>query len=69
MGVLNGIKGNHSEAINFFTKVVELDSANANAYLNLSLAYRHIGDNLTADKQLEKAKSLDPDILNKQQKQ
>lgn len=69
MGVLNGIKGNHSEAINFFTKVVELDSANANAYLNLSLAYRHIGDNLTADNQLEKAKSLDPDILNKQQKQ
>jgi tetratricopeptide (TPR) repeat protein len=64
MGVLNGVKGNHAEAIKYFLKVAEIDSSNANAYLNLSLAYRNVGDNVSADKHLEKAKSLNPNILN-----
>lgn len=68
-GVLNGVKGNHAEAIRYFTKVVELSPENANSYLNLSLAYRHIGDNVTADKHLQKALALDPNITKEQQKQ
>ena len=64
MGVLNGVKGNHAEAIKYFLKVAEIDSSNANAFLNLSHAYRNMGDNINADKHLEKAKSLNPNVLN-----
>lgn len=66
LGVLNGMKGNHSEAIKYFGKVLELDKNNAGAYLNLSTAYRNSGDANNAEIYLKKAVELDPEILRKQ---
>lgn len=66
LGVLNGIKGNHNEAIKYFESVVAKDQKNANAYLNLSTAQRNAGDAAAAQINLQKALQLDPSILNKQ---
>jgi tetratricopeptide (TPR) repeat protein len=66
LGVLNGIKGNHTEAIKYFESVVAQDQKNANAYLNLSTAQRNAGDANSAQISLQKALQLDPSILSKQ---
>ena len=66
LGVLNGIKGNHTEAIKYFESVVAQDQKNANAYLNLSTAQRNAGDANSAQISLQKALQLDPTILSKQ---
>ncbi|MBK9735403.1 MAG: tetratricopeptide repeat protein [Saprospiraceae bacterium] len=63
LGVVNGIKGNHMEAIKYFEKVIQLDPKNASGFLNLSNAYRNSGDPANADKYLQKAIELDPNIL------
>ena len=65
LGVLNGIKGNHTKASEYFAKVVEFEPGNAGAYLNLSRALHNAGDEANAEKNLKKALEIDPDILNK----
>lgn len=66
LGVLNGIKGNHVEAIKYFTKVAEGEPNSAIAYFNLSNAYRNNGDIPNAQSNLQKALKIDPEIINKQ---
>lgn len=65
LGVLNGIKGDHALAVEYFSKVVEMQSDNAGAYLNLSSALRNVGRMDEAESNLKKAMELDPDIVNK----
>jgi tetratricopeptide (TPR) repeat protein len=68
LGVANGIKGNHTAAVSYFEKVVQLLPDHAPSYLNLSNAYRNTGDNANAEKYLAKARELDPNIgLSQQQ--
>lgn len=62
LGVLNGIKGNHAVALKYFQKVVDAEPINANALLNLGMAFRNTGDSITAEKYIQKAKQLDPKI-------
>lgn len=66
LGVLNGIKGNHDEAVKYFEKVVEADPKNASSLLNLSNALRNAGNTVRADELLQKALSIDPQVLTKQ---
>lgn len=66
LGVMNGIKGNHTEAIKYFEKVVLNDPNNAGGYLNLSLAYKNIGDIVNAEKNMQKAIAIDPNIAKNQ---
>ncbi len=66
LGVVNGIKGNHLEAVKYFTKVVEAEPKNATGYLNLSNAYRNAGDAANADKYMKNALAIDPEVLEKQ---
>lgn len=66
LGVVNGIKGNHTEAIKYFEKVVQAEPTNANGFLNLSNAYRNAGDTNSAEKFKQKAIQIEPDILKKQ---
>ncbi len=66
LGVLNGVKGNHLEAFKFFKAVSDAQPENANAYLDLSTAYRNLGDQENAEKYFQKAISLDPNILKSQ---
>ncbi len=63
LGVLNGIKGNHQEAFKFFKIVSDTEPNNANAYLNLSTAYRNLGDVENAERIYQKALSIDPNVL------
>jgi protein O-mannosyl-transferase len=67
LGVVNGVQGKYKEALPFFEKVVLLEP-NASGYLDLSNTYRNLGDNAKAEEQLQKALSLDPNILNKSPK-
>ncbi|KXK40457.1 MAG: tetratricopeptide repeat protein [Saprospiraceae bacterium] len=58
LGVLSGIKGNHQDAVKYFSKVVEADPKNANAQLNLSIALQNAGELLKAEEHRKKAEAL-----------
>lgn len=66
LGVVNGIKGNHAEAIRYFEMVVQADPKNAVNYLNLSNACEQSGNKAKAQEYMNTALSLDPDVLKKQ---
>ncbi|MEZ4910437.1 MAG: tetratricopeptide repeat protein [Saprospiraceae bacterium] len=63
LGIVNGLKGDHSTAITYFEKVVKTDPKNASSYLNLGAAYRNSGDLIKAQENFQKAQSIDPNIL------
>ncbi len=65
LGVVNGIKGSHMEAVKYFDQVVQLDPKNAASFLNLSNAYRNAGNMAEAEKNMQKALQLDPQIVNR----
>jgi len=65
MGVTNGIKGNHAEAIKYFKKVAELKPNSAGAYVNLYNAYRAYGDEAEARINYQKAIDINPDAFKK----
>ena len=65
LGVANGIKGNHAEAIKYFTKVAELQPDNASAYVNLFNAYSAYGDEDEARINYEKAIKINPNAFAK----
>ena len=67
-GVLNGMRGNHLEAIKYFEKVTQLDPKNASAFMMLGNAFRNAGDNIKGDKYVQMANQLDPEILKNQSK-
>ena len=63
LGVSYGILKNNAKAIEFFTKAVAIQPNNADAYLNLSTAYYHAGDQAKTDEYQAKALQLDPQVL------
>lgn len=65
LGVTNGIKGKHAEAIKYFKKVAELQPNNASAYVNLYNAYGAYGDDEKARLNYEKALKLNPEAFTK----
>jgi tetratricopeptide (TPR) repeat protein len=65
LAVANGFLGDHIKAIDLFNKVLEKQPQNPNVYINLSEAYRIIGDKTAAETFKVKALQLDPNILNK----
>lgn len=65
MGVTNGIKGNHAEAIKYFEKVADLQPNNASAYVNLYNAYKAYGDENKANINYQKAIELNPNAFTK----
>ena len=65
LGVTNGIKRNHTEAIKYFKKVAELQPNNASAYVNLYNAFGANGDEEEARINYEKALKLDPKAFTK----
>lgn len=64
LGVLHGVKGQHEQALTYFKKVAEVQPDNAGALLDLSTAYRNMGDLKNAEDYLQKAYNLDPGLLN-----
>ena len=62
LGVLNGTRGNHPAAIQFFQKALNQQPQNAQALFNLSAAYQYAGDSQNAEKYLQQARAIDPNI-------
>ena len=62
LGVLNGTRGNHPIAIQYFQKAVNKEPKNAQALFNLSAAYQYGGDLENAQKYLQQARAIDPKI-------
>jgi tetratricopeptide (TPR) repeat protein len=71
LGVVYGNLGQSNQAVNFFTKALELaeDSVKADAYFNLGIAYYNTGDPLKGAENHQKAAELDPEILKRLQQQ
>lgn len=65
LGVSHGMAGDHEKAVRFFTEATNILPDNAAAWYNLSKAYQYKGVEAAAISAMEKAKKLDPDILNK----
>jgi len=62
LGVLNGTRGNHPVAIQYFQKALAQEPKNAQALFNLSAAYQYGGDAENAQKYLQQARAIDPNI-------
>ena len=65
LGTCYGIMGNHALATNLFKKCIELQPNNASLYVNLARSYEGSGNIDESQAALAKAKSIDPEILNK----
>lgn len=64
MGISNGFKNNHAEAIKYFSIACTIEPNIAQAYVNLGMAYKNSGDAENAEIQFRKALQLDPNALN-----
>jgi len=62
LGVLNGTRGNHPVAIQYFQKALAQEPKNAQALFNLSAAYQYGGDAENAQRYLQQARAIDPNI-------
>ena len=62
LGVLNGTRGNHPVAIQYFQKAVNKEPKNAQALFNLSAAYQYGGDAENSQRYLQQARAIDPNI-------
>ena len=62
LGVANGMSGNHSKAIELFTKATELQPKNAIAWYDLGTAYIISGQPAVGQQFIDKAKALDPNV-------
>lgn len=69
LGVALGVQGRHAEALQQFQKVVQIMPQNAGAWIDLSNAYKYVGDEINAQSSLQKALSIDPNILTSMQQQ
>ena len=68
LGVANGMQGKHGEAIQFFSKAVDLDPKNASLLLDLGTAYMASGD-LAKGRELQaKALEMNPKLLEERNK-
>jgi Flp pilus assembly protein TadD len=68
MGVANGIQGNHTKAIEWFTKGVEVAPNDAGYIWDLGLAYAASGNQAKWDELRQKALSIDPTIAERRSK-
>ncbi|MEP7195262.1 MAG: tetratricopeptide repeat protein [Saprospiraceae bacterium] len=65
LGVAHGVLGEYEEAIRIFNNVLQLNPKSSDAYFNLYLTYLNQGDSSKAEECLNKAKSIDPNIMEK----
>lgn len=69
LGVLNGINGDNTKAIDYFTKALAISKENASAYYDLGIAYKVAGNIELGKTYIDKAIQLDPAIIQKKQGQ
>ena len=69
LGVASGISGSTEDAVKYFTKAVELMPNNADAWFNLSVAFRNANEIVKSEEAIKEAKRLDPQVLERNQRQ
>jgi protein O-mannosyl-transferase len=62
LGISYGLSGRHAQAIEYFSKITQLEPKNASAFMNLSSAYNYNGDPVNAQKYKAIALQLDPNL-------
>jgi tetratricopeptide (TPR) repeat protein len=62
LGVASGMAGNHTLALELFTKGTQMQPENAGAWLNLGFAYYNSNNKAEGDKYVAKAESMQPGI-------
>jgi protein O-mannosyl-transferase len=63
LGVANGVKGNHPEALDWFIKALALDPENPRLLYDLGTAYQFANDPARAAEYQQKALKIKPDLL------
>lgn len=63
LGVANGVQSKHAQAIQFFSKAVELDPKNASLVFDLGTAYMASGNLAEGQKMQAKALEMNPKLL------
>lgn len=66
LGIAYGMQQKHDLALQQFLKVAQMTPDNAQAFVNLHHAYRNVGNEGMAQQSLQKALTLDKDIMEKQ---
>lgn len=69
LGVAYGIGRNNAKALDYFGIGTKLQPENADAWFNLGLAWHSAGDPGQGDAYIQKAVSIDPEIMKKRQQQ
>ena len=69
LGIVYGIKGEHTLSIEYLTKVLNTDTVNAEANYNLGLAYKASGNIELGNTFIERAIQLNPTLLQNMTKQ
>ena len=61
-GLSSGISGKYQEAMEDFSKAIELDSKSTGAFVNRGVAYHHLGHYQRAIRDFDRAIELDPKL-------
>ncbi len=67
LGIANGIAGKLSEAEQYFTKALEVNDKHADTWFDLGITYLNAGDIARHNSCIEKARALDPGIVERRQ--
>jgi len=62
------VSGQNDKAISFFTKALALNPDNADAMWNLANSYFYSGNQAKAEELRQKAKAIDPEVGNRNNK-
>jgi tetratricopeptide (TPR) repeat protein len=65
LGVASGVQGKNQEAIRYFSLATQVEPNNADAWFNLSIAHYNAGNMAEFAQFEQKAKEIDPDIMQK----
>lgn len=65
LGVAHGVQGQFAQALEIFNGMLAKNPKSADAYFNLYLTYSNMGNKVKADECLNKAKEMDPKIMDK----
>jgi len=65
LGVAMGLSGQSMEAVGYFEKATQLSPDNADAWMNLSTAFKAVGRIKDGEEALNRAVSIDPEVANR----
>lgn len=65
LGIAEGSEKNYTESVQYFERAIQITPQSAQAYFNLYITYQSMGEIVKAQSALDKAQSIDPQIIQK----